>query len=213
MIRILGIDPHRQNVVFIPNPFRIDNHPAGLDIVFHVAAEAFDIVGRGLNGYYQLGSRGERLAREDADVRSAIQNDVAPADEFFAVSVDLPFLLCKIEMKGKVARGRNPERAFRSLPEVVAGGILVQDAAGFHNLVFDGDLTVVFTHAASGLIERTPCCPSGQGERTRHDPIMKDSANNGQDQNGKEEPTDSTSHKFEYSIEHTLVSRIANWIR
>ena len=92
----LGIDLQPEHVVFVPHAFRIDNHAAGSDFRSEVAAQGFDVFRRGLNSHHQFRAAIERLARIDADICAAIEDDVAVADAAFAGAVDLPVLLGKI---------------------------------------------------------------------------------------------------------------------
>ena len=116
----MGIDLQPEHVVFVPHAFRIDNHAAGSDFRSEVAAQGFDVFRRGLNSHHEFRAAIERLARIDADICAAIEDDVAVADAAFAGAVDLPVLLGKIVEYGVGTAIGDPIRTHRGLPPLHA---------------------------------------------------------------------------------------------
>ena len=113
ILRGIGrIELHFEDVVLVPNAFRVDDHTAGRDFRGKISPQALQILRSRFNRDHFGRARPQCLPGEHADVRAGIQDDIAGAN---SSSVDVSFLFTQIVGGTAVSRGR-PELAGRRLP-------------------------------------------------------------------------------------------------
>src|SRR4051794_32562842 len=105
---VMWIDIHLEDVVFVPDAFRVDYDAAGRDLSGEVAAQALQVLRRWLDRDHLGCSMIEGLASEYADVASAVEHDIAFVDGLNARAVDLELLFGEVEREDVLRALRNP---------------------------------------------------------------------------------------------------------
>src|SRR5207248_3217974 len=77
-----------ERIDMVPDAFRIDDHATLGDFALERPAEGLDGGRSRFDGDHQFGAAEQRRSREDADVRAAIEDDVAGFDTMDGIAVD-----------------------------------------------------------------------------------------------------------------------------
>lgn len=115
--RVGGVNVELQDVVLVPDALGVDDDTAGGDFAGKVAAKAFDVLGSRFDGDDFGGPGAESVAGEDADVRSAIENDFTRLDAMSVAAVDVARLFGEIEGQNVLATSGDPIPAVRRVVE------------------------------------------------------------------------------------------------
>src|SRR5437879_13214173 len=188
--RVLRIDLHGHDLVFIPNAFGINNDAPGGNLVFEIPAEAFNVFGRRLNRHHQLRTVIQPHTRGHPHVGAAIQHHLAGTRRLLTVAINPALLLGQVKRQHVPAAYRNPEPARGCVPQFKSGGIGLNQLARRQDLVFVRDLTPQIFMTLDGLRQRTNGTAAGGGqskesrrrveprERGEYDPPDWNGANN-----------------------------------
>jgi hypothetical protein len=103
--RIIRVNRKFQNIVLIPNSLRVEHDTAIRNFRGEIPAQTLQILRAGLDGDHLRSPRPQRLSREDSDIRTGIQDDIARLD---SGAVDVPLLLAKVVDDGVLTCGRKP---------------------------------------------------------------------------------------------------------
>src|ERR1022692_1249148 len=119
----------REGVVFIPYAFRVHDHASAGRLRGQIAPDAFHAGGRDFDRNHRLRPGLQRLAREIAVARAAIQHHVAGVNEMLARAIDVLLHLRQVGRQHVTVAFGDPKLALGRAPQLQTAVFLHQVAA------------------------------------------------------------------------------------